>query len=289
MKQKLFTYSSILLLFLGLASCTQDESQMTDGVEGTPMIFTATGLDFADAHSRATVDNDWQGIKYVVVKIGDEVKKYKVDAGTNPKSALLTSDDPFFWTSTALHTVSAWPYTEPENENEAETEAETETLPKDMPIVEVNADQSGAGFAASDFIAAEPQYVSFEQPVLKFTHRTARITVTLTDGGVGSLAGASVKLDSVIMKSGVEKWKVLTLHNSTENVYEALVVPQTIKKNQLFIKVELNDKSFFYPSAETVNFEAGKRYNYTISVDEVNLGLEEASQGEWTDAEEVLR
>lgn len=269
MKRRIFTYSTFVL-FLGLSACTQD-GLPTDGVEGTPMTFTATGLDFPEARSRATVDGNWTGVSTVAVKIGDEVKDYTVTPSTDGLSATLTSTDPFYWTRTETVTVSAWPKADASSE--------------DMPLVVVQADQSGDGFATSDFIAAEPQEVSIGAPSLKFTHRTARLTVTLTPGdGINSVEGAAVKLLGLNTTNGNPS--SITAHHVAETaVYEALVASQSIAQGTTFITVTLNGTTYSYaPKTAGIELEAGNRYNYTVKVNAKGLELESVSGGEWTNS-----
>lgn len=269
MKRRIFTYSTFVLL-LGLSACTQD-GLPTDGAEGTPMTFTATGLDFPEVRSRATVDGNWTGVSTVAVKIGDEVKDYTVTPSTDGLSATLTSTDPFYWTRTEPVTVSAWP--------------KADASSADMPLVVVQADQSGDGFAKSDFIAAEPQEVSIGAPSLKFTHRTARLTVTLTPGdGINSVEGATVNLLGLNTTNGNPS--SITAHHVAEKaVYEALVAPQSIAQGTTFITVTLNGTTYSYaPKTAGIELEAGNRYNYTVKVNAKGLELESVSGGEWTDS-----
>lgn len=268
MKRRIFTYSTFVL-FLGLSACTQD-GLPTDGVEGTPMTFTATGLDFPEARSRATVDGNWTGVSTVAVKIGDEVKDYTVTPSADGLSATLTSTDPFYWIRTEPVTVSAWP--------------KADASSADMPLVVVQADQSGDGFAKSDFIVAEPQEVSIESPSLKFTHRTARLTVTLTPGdGINSVEGAAVKLLGLNTTNGNPS--SITPHHVAETaVYEALVAPQSIAQGTTFITVTLNGTTYSYIPQAVIELEAGNRYNYTVKVNAKGLELESVSGGEWTDS-----
>ena len=176
MKRTTIHIFAAIALLLGLAACTQDEAGfLPEGAEGTPIVFTATGLNpaiettGATAASRATVDGDWKGVQTVAVAIGGEVKAYDVTPTTaDNTSATLTSTDPHYWTNHDNITVTAWwPYTE------------GETTP---PAVKVAADQSARkDFEGSDLIVAEEQTVSYGNPTLRFTHRTARVTVVLTD------------------------------------------------------------------------------------------------------------
>lgn len=270
MKRRIFTYSTFVLL-LGLSACTQD-GLPTDGAEGTPMTFTATGLDFPEARSRATVDGNWTGVSTVAVKIGGEVKDYTVTPSADGLSATLTSTDPFYWTRTEPVTVSAWP--------------KADASSADMPLVVVQADQSGDGFAKSDFIAAEPQEVSIGAPSLKFTHRTARLTVTLTPGdGINSVEEATLKFTGLDTEGG-NPASITPYHTAGTVVYEALVAPQTIAQGTAFITVTLNGTTYSYVPDAAIELAAGSRYSYTVKVNATGLELEEVSGGEWTDSNE---
>ena len=182
MKRTTIHISAALALLLGFAACTQDEAGfLPEGAEGTPIVFTATGLNpdaTATAGTRAPVDGNWEGVSLVGVLIGGTVKAYNVTPSTSDNTgATLTSTDPHYWTNHDDITVTAWwPYTEGETA---------------MPVVKVAADQSARkDFEGSDFISAENQPVSYGNPTLRFTHRTARVTVILTDYTEGM---ASVK------------------------------------------------------------------------------------------------
>ena len=174
MKRTTIHISAALALLLALAACTRDEAGfLPEGAEGTPIVFTATGLNpaaTATAGTRAPVDGDWEGVQSVAVRMDGTVKAYDVTPTTaDNTSATLTSTDPHYWTNHDDITVTAWwPYTE-------------------------------GDFEGSDFISAENQPVSYGNPTLRFTHRTARVTVVLTDYTEGM---ASVKLTGLSTENG---------------------------------------------------------------------------------------
>ncbi len=127
------------------------------GAEGTPIVFTATGLNpaaTATAGTRAPVDGNWEGVQSVAVLMDGTVKAYDV----TPTNATLTSTDPHYWTNHKDITVTAWwPYTA------------GETSP---PAVKVKANQSARkDFEGSDLIVADGQTVTYGSPTLRFTHR----------------------------------------------------------------------------------------------------------------------
>lgn len=250
------TYAALALL-LGLAACTQDEAGfLPEGAEGTPIVFTATGLNpaiettGATAASRATVDGDWKGVQTVAVAIGGEVKAYDVTPTTaDNTSATLTSTDPHYWTNHDNITVTAWwPYTE------------GETTP---PAVKVAADQSARkDFEGSDLIVAEEQTVSYGNPTLRFTHRTARVTVVLTDYTEEQIF---VRLTGLSTENGNPA--VIAPYDKGGDTYTALVAPQSVATGTAFITCKFtNGKVFVYKMKNDTDWQAGKEYTYTVSL-----------------------
>jgi len=154
MRIRFFALAALALL---LGACTQDEAGfLPEGAEGTPIVFTATGLNpaaTAIAGTRAPVDGNWEGVQSVAVLMDGMVKTYDVTPTTaDPTSATLTSTDPYYWTNHKDITVTAWwPYTA------------GETTP---PAVKVKANQSTQkDFEGSDLIVADGQTVTYGSPL----------------------------------------------------------------------------------------------------------------------------
>lgn len=254
MKRTTIHISAALALLLGLAACTQDEAGfLPEGAEGTPIVFTATGLNpaaTATAGTRAPVDGNWEGVSLVGVLIGGTVKAYNVTPSTSDNTgATLTSDDPHYWTNHDNITVTAWwPYTA------------GETTP---PAVVVKADQSARkDFEGSDLIVAEEQTVSYGNPTLRFTHRTARVTVILTDYTEERMF---VRLTGLSTENGNPAQ--ITPYNKGGDTYTALVAPQTVAAGTAFITCKFtNGKVFVYKMKEATDWQAGEEYTYTVSL-----------------------
>ena len=253
MKRTTIHISAALALLLALAACTRDEAGfLPEGAEGTPIVFTATGLNpaaTATAGTRAPVDGDWEGVQSVAVRMDGTVKAYDVTPTTDRTGAMLTSDDPHYWTNHDDITVTAWwPYTE------------GETTP---PAVVVRADQSSpTDFEGSDFISAENQPVSYGNPTLRFTHRTARVTVVLTDYTEGM---ASVKLTGLSTENGNPAQ--IIPYDKGNDTYTALVAPQSVATGTAFITCAFtNGKVFVYKMQSDTHWQAGEEYTYTVSL-----------------------
>ena len=254
MKRTTIHISAALALLLGIAACTQDEAGfLPEGAEGTPIVFTATGLNpaaTATAGTRAPVDGDWEGVQSVAVLIGGKVKAYDVTPTTaDHTSATLTSTDPHYWTNHDDITVTAWwPYTA------------GETTP---PAVVVRADQSSpTDFEGSDFISAENQPVSYGNPTLRFTHCTARVTVVLTDYTEGL---ESVSLTGLSTENGNPAQ--IIPYDKGNDTYTALVAPQSVATGTAFITCAFtNGKVFVYKMQKAAEWKAGEEYTYTVSL-----------------------
>ena len=254
MKRTTIHISAALALLLGLAACTQDEAGfLPEGAEGTPIVFTATGLNpaaTATAGTRAPVDGDWEGVQSVAVLMDGTVKAYDVTPTTaDNTSATLTSTDPHYWTNHNNITVTAWwPYTE------------GETTP---PAVVVRADQSSpTDFEGSDFISAENQPVSYGNPTLRFTHRTARVTVILTDYTEERMF---VRLTGLSTENGNPA--VIAPYDKGGDTYTALVAPQSVATGTAFITCAFtNGKVFVYKMQSDTHWQAGEEYTYTVSL-----------------------
>ena len=254
MKRTTIHISAALALLLGLAACTQDEAGfLPKGAEGTPIVFTAMGLNpaaTATAGTRAPVDGNWDGVQSVAVLMGGTVKTYNVTPFTaDPTSATLTSTDPYYWTNHKDITVTAWwPYTA------------GETTP---PAVKVKANQSAQkDFETSDLIVADGQTVTYGSPTLRFTHRTARVTIVLTDYTEESMV---VQLTGLSTENGNPD--EITPYDKGSNTYTALVAPQSVAAGTTFITCTFtNGKTFVYKMKNAADWQAGGEYTYTVSL-----------------------
>ena len=263
-------FAALALLF-ALAACTQDEAGfLSEGAEGTPIVFTATGLNpaaTATAGTRAPADGNWTGVQSVAVLMDGTVKAYDVTPSTaDPTSATLTSTDPYYWTNHNDITVTAWwPYTA------------GETTP---PAVKVKANQSAQkDFEGSDLIVADGQTVTYGSPTLRFTHRTARVTIVLTDYTEGL---ASVQLTGLSTEGGNPD--IIVPYDKGSNTYTALVAPQSVAAGTTFITCTFtNGKTFVYKMKNATDWQAGGEYTYTVSLAAAkDLGYTIESNGSYT-------
>ena len=268
MRIRFFALAALALL---LGACTQDEAGfLPEGAEGTSIVFTATGLNpaaTAIAGTRAPVDGNWEGVQSVAVLMDGTVKAYDVTLTTaDPTSATLTSTDPYYWTNHNDITVTAWwPYTA------------GETIP---PAVKVKANQSAQkDFEGSDLIVADGQTVTYGSSTLRFTHRTARVTIVLTDYTEGL---ASVRLTGLSTEG--DNPDIIVPYDKGSNTYTALVAPQSVAAGTTFITCTFtNGKTFVYKMKNATDWQAGGEYTYTVSLAAAkDLGYTIESDGTYT-------
>ena len=264
-------FFALAALALSLAACTQDEAGfLPEGAEGTPIVFTATGLNpaaTATAGTRAPADGNWTGVQSVAVLMDGTVKTYNVTPSTvDLTSATLTSTDPYYWTNHNDITVTAWwPYTA------------GETTP---PAVKVKANQSTQkDFEGSDLIVADGQTVTYGSPTLRFTHRTARVTIVLTDYTEGL---ASVQLTGLSTEG--DNPDIIVPYDKGSNTYTAIVAPQSVAAGTAFVTCTFtNGKTFVYKMKNAADWLAGDEYTYTVSLAAAkDLGYTIESNGSYT-------
>lgn len=285
-RKRLFK-SAILLALLCLSSCAQTD---TDGTADTrlpagkyPMTFT-TSVNELSA-TRATTDNTWDGGEPVTLQVGDETKLYKI-SGSGSSSA-LTSDNPFYWTSSnETKSVCGWYCGNGYS-----------TIP--LKSWEVQFDQSDdTNYKGSDLLYAPAQDISFadKNKSLTFYHQTARVVINIVnaeaatdasqitdvafgDGTNLALAGRYIAPDGT-KKETFGTWiehgtfasitpKEITPSDSKYlKTYTALVIPQNMQGKK-FIGITLTDGETYYytpKTAEDANFESGMEYTYDVTV-----------------------
>ena len=268
MRIRFFALAALALL---LGACTQDEAGfLPEGAEGTPIVFTATGLNpaaTAIAGTRAPVDGNSDGVQSVAVLMDGTVKAYDVTPSTaDPTSTTLTSTDPYYWTNHNDIIVTAWwPY--PAGE-------------RTPPAVKVKANHSTQkDFEGSDLIVADGQTVTYGSPTLRFTHRTARVTIVLTDYTEGL---ASVRLTGLSTEG--DNPAEITPYDKGSNTYTAIVAPQSVAAGTAFITCTFtNGKTFVYKMKNATDWQAGGEYTYTVSLAAAkDLGYTIESDGSYT-------
>ena len=250
-----------LLAALLLAACYNDDDPAGQPLPPGehPMTFTATGIAL-NVETKATTDNNWQDVAQVSVQVGSEVKAYDVQSTSadSYQTATLTSQDPFYWQSTAPVTVSAW-----------------YPCGNTQPAVVVKANQSQrADYDASDYISATGTMKFGGNNTLQFTHRTAKVVVKPLLAGSG--VSADELTDATITLVGVSTGNPADGNTVTPyadgNNHFALLPPQDIAQDEPFIQVTLKGgATYSYRPDKAVTLQEGCQYTYTITVKKTGL------------------
>ena len=164
----------------------------------------------------------------------------------------------------------------------------------------VSTDQSGEeNYRNSDLLWAVVSSSVTERAVpLIFSHKLAKVNVTLRSTDIDDLSGAVISIcgtsiaarfnpsDGTVSAAASNvaeiKAAVTTASSCTAS---AIVVPQTVASGTKFIKVELDGRSFHYTLTANKVLRSGYSHNYTLTVNEnkksIELGYENVT--DWKD------
>ena len=144
-------------------------------------------------------------------------------------------------------------------------------------------DQStDAGYLGSDLLwATATSAETTEAVVLNFTHKLAKINVTLTSSDFSDLSGATISICGTNLNTGFNPQTgalaAATANKAnikagvtTANAYTAaaIIVPQTVGAATELVKVTYGGKTYAYPLPAAKTFESGKSYSYTLDIKE---------------------
>lgn len=327
MKRRILRHTFVLGLVaaLALASCSQNE--LADGGQGTPlpagkyplMLTASIGEAAATPATRSTVDNQWNKEKvYVqIAKWGgpgsvmwNNSKRQSYNVSGSGEMDRTEGNDVFWEESDEEKAIRAW------------------CVPKDseshgnLPSSHtVEADQSGVGYAQSDYLYAGciSGFAEGKNGVnLRFYHQVAKLKVqiirsedTPADFSVTGLTINSVATQGTYTAPEISEnddnnrygtWsdtgevENITPHEANDKdgqaddnilaTYEAIVIPQTVNHNtKLFTITAEGYNSFAYTITESNVWEPGREYTYTITVkgDKLDVNLSEGNIGWSTD------
>ena len=121
--------------------------------------------------------------------------------------------------------------------------------------------------------------MTYGSPTLRFTHRTARVTIVLTDYTEGL---ASVQLTGLSTEG--DNPDIIVPYDKGSNTYTAIVAPQSVAAGTAFIVCTFtNGKTFVYKMKNATDWQAGGEYTYTVSLAAAkDLGYTIESNGSYT-------
>ena len=191
---------------------------------------------------------------------------------TGVNGALINEKSPIYWGDTDVTVTSYHPYN-------ANYDGTSYTF-------SVNTDQStNAGYLNSDLLWATETASITDNPIsLKFTHKLAKINVTLTSEDITDLSNSEIFICGTDIATGFNP-TTGELSTVTSNIAEikasittdkaytgsAIIVPQIVKKGIQLIKITHNNKDFHYTLPEDMEYKSGYSYEYTLQVKDSNM------------------
>lgn len=324
MKRRILRHKFALWVIaaLALASCSQDE--LADGGQGTPLpagkyplMLTASIGEAATPATRSTVDNQWNKEKvYVqIAKWGgpgsvmwNNSKRQSYNVSGSGEMDRTEGNDVFWEESDEEKAIRAW------------------CVPKDseshgnLPSSHtVEADQSGVGYAQSDYLYAGciSGFAEGKNGVnLRFYHQVAKLKVQIVRGEdtpadfsvtgltINSVATQGTYTAPEISENDEENrygiWsnttdvKDITPRKTADYpnnrgilaAYEAIVIPQTVSSDtKLFTITAEGYSDFTYTTTAKKEWEPGKEYTYTITIkgSKLEVSISERNIGWGTD------
>ncbi|WP_370539150.1 fimbrillin family protein [Bacteroides sp. PHL 2737] len=279
---------------LVLAACTgDDDAAWPEGGVPLELYAAVEGYSSANAQTRATTENRWEGGEVVNlrIKIGGMTWASSLDVDSDGK--LITNDVGCTWKS-------------PDEEKEIYGIYRSPTSSS----FSVLADQNNEGYQDSDYMVAPKICITVTSPdkTLVFRHVTAKVVVHLKKGnGVtdDELRTATVTFENLTCKGGIidsDNGTARQVTPGTDHItpnevtpaadeyvrtVRALLPPQNMSGRK-FVKIVIGGKTFYYtPAAGEANFFSGKMYEYRLTVTSEgikNINMEEEG-GTWQPVE----
>ena len=286
-------YIMYLWAALVLAACTgDDDAAWPEGGVPLELYAAVEGYSSANAQTRATTENRWEGGEMVRLWIRSRItgSTNEIHLSVDSDGKLITNDALCTWIS-------------PDEEKIIDGEYYNSQASASF---SVQADQSNEGYQDSDYMFAPRIRITVTSPdkTLVFRHVTAKVVVHLKAGnGVtdDELQRATVTFENLTCTRGsvnlsngtAEQVRPGTDHITPNEVtpaadeyvrtVRALLPPQNMWK-QKFVKIVIGGKTFYYtPAAGEANFFSGKMYEYRLTVTSEgikNIDMEEGG-GTW--------
>lgn len=288
-------YIMYLWAALVLAACTgDDDAAWPEGGVPLELYAAVEGYSSANAQTRATTENRWEG--------GERVRLWISSSFSGPAQDVYSSVD----SDGKLIVNLAW--VSPDEEKGIQG-----VYPslRNIDPFSVLADQRDEGYQDSDCMAAPYLRIAVTSPdkTLVFRHVIAKVVVHLKAGnGVtgDELQRATVTFENLTCTGGSINFSNGTVAQVTPRIdritpnevtpaadgyvrtVRALLLPQDMSKRK-FVKIVIGGKTFYYtPAAGEADFFSGKMYEYRLTVTSEgieNIDVEGEGGGTWQPVE----
>lgn len=287
-------YIMYLWAALVLAACTgDDDAAWPEGGVPLELYAAVEGYSSANAQTRATTENRWEGGEVVRLWIRSRSigSPNEIHLSVDSDGKLITNDALCTWISPDEEKIIYGEY----HNSQASS------------LISVQADQRDKGYQDSDCMAAPRIDITVTSPdkTLVFRHVTAKVVVHLKAGdGVTNdeLRTTTVTFENLACKGGSVDFSNGTAEQVTPGTdritpnevtpaadgyvrtVRALLPPQNMSGRK-FVKIVIGGKTFYYtPAAGEADFFSGKMYEYRLTVTSEgieNIDVEGEGGGTW--------
>lgn len=166
----------------------------------------------------------------------------------------------------------------------------------------VQTDQStDSGYLDSDLLWAKTTSSASDEPVaLSFTHKLAKVNVTLTSDDIEDLSNITVSICGTNLSTGFHPatgaLSAVAGHTAdikasvtTKSAYtgSAIIIPQAVGRGTKFVKITYENKDYYYTLPDAIEFKSGRSYHFQLKLSVKNsngIGFvyedEEMTEGE---------
>ena len=271
-KTKLFGLALIAAM-TSFSACTNDAEEVLTQESEIKLTSEITPSRVADSELQSTQIVAGRKIGITVDGAKGEHKNVPWKAEAN--GALTnTTNNTLYWGNGNVSIYAYHPYIENWGTNEMQT-------------FSVQTDQSSdEGYLNSDLLVGGRMNVSHTESAvnLVFVHVLSKISITLTSSDIDNINGAEVYIcgtdvdlafnpflffeGSFIENESninIQEIKVGEITEDSKTV-SAIIVPQTIQSNSKFIRIELNDKNYYFILDRQIKFESHYAYNLALNL-----------------------
>ena len=283
-KTKLFGW--VLMALASFSACTNDAEEVLAQESEIKLTSEITPSRVTNQELQSTQIVPGQKVGVTITGAKSEHKNVAWTAGEN---GVLTNTGDAVYYGNDQATITAY---HPFNANWT-SESHTFTVATDQ--------STNNGYLNSDLLWATATSTKTAASIaLTFTHKLAKINVTLKSDDITDLSNATINICNTNISTLFDN---LTgeLSTASSNVQEikagvttttaytasAIIIPQELESGTKFIKVTHNNKNFYYTLSAKKEFKSGYSYSYTLNVKEnkVEIDVESDNITDWTDEE----
>ena len=285
-KSKLFGWSlAAIMTSAGFSACTNDVKEMDASNNEIKLTSTITPESRAGESLQSTQIVSGQHVGVTITGAKDYHNNASWLVGAD--GALTNTGSALYWGNSNVNITAYHPYT-----SDWTGESHTFSVEQDQSI-----DQN---YINSDLLFAKSENVTKTDAAipLTFSHKLAKIKVTLSSEDIDDLSGATICICGTKTSVSFNPQTGELLPDTESDEAEitvggtpaaaAIIIPQTVSGNTKFIKVTHNGKTYYYKLTANQTFDSGKVYEFALNVKEkaTELLLKSNNITDWTEYED---